>query len=80
MSTLPPKPKPTWTPVNRTAGFAWGEDDLEAYGRACREAALEEAAQVCIEHKPVDAVRSNYWIACSLDKCAAAIRALKAKG
>lgn len=77
MSTLPPKPNPTWTPVNRTAGFAGGEDDLEAYGRACREAALEEAAQKCLSwgeaRKPDrggDALRN----------CAAAIRALKAKG
>ena len=46
---LPPLPPPTWTPTNRTAGFAWSEDDMHAYV-APAQAALDRALELAASH------------------------------
>lgn len=57
----------TFAPCNRYEGSvskAYTEDQLVEYGKACREAALEEAAQICMKQDGVhdiiyaDAIRS----------------------
>jgi len=53
--------------------WAYTEDQLVDYGKACREAALEEAAGVCI----VIAIAPSNCILGAAMNCADAIRKLK---
>jgi len=66
----------TFAPCNRYEGSvskAYTEDQLVEYGKACREAALEEAAGVCIA---VAIAPSNCILGAAMN-CADAIRKLK---
>lgn len=73
--TLPPLPEPK--PFKEWTG-AYDNADMKAYGQQCREAALEEAAKVCVSIKTTagtDDVERGFNAA--LNRAANAIRSLK---
>ena len=64
--SLPPLPSPQVSYAK--CSWAYTAEQMQAYGQACREAALDKAAQVC------DAYRGT---ALGLADCANEIRKLK---
>ncbi len=70
--SLPPLP-PVLFVINYMDD-SYTAEQMQAYGKACREAALEEAAQVC-SHKA--AAKQLYLNESHYLECADAIRSLK---
>jgi hypothetical protein len=74
---LPPLPPPPYTVIRQDADseireyHGYTEVQMQAYGQACRDAAIEEAAKVCDEQQKDGECpeRAAY--------CAEAIRSLK---
>lgn len=80
-----PLPEPTWAMPESIAGQwqipgAWSSKQIKEYGQACREAALEEAAQICNGEQWRNSARPVAYIEAfnqGCGDCEAAIRRLK---
>ena len=77
--SLPPLPKTTYYVVGSDGMY--DAEQIQAYGQACREAALEEAAFLCEGEKWVDSVKKSIDYIRAFNEgcqdCEAAIRRLK---
>jgi hypothetical protein len=81
IDTLVPLPPPAWTPVNRTAGFAWSEDQMLAYA-AQAVASERERLRVLVEAvRDANAAASlcgDSWHLCNYSQRVAWVRLMDA--